>query len=409
MTIEQKAEAPARPARVVTPELSLLTACQFLYYGGLAVDLTLTAVVGLQLAPTLALATVPLTVMSIVATIASYFAGTLSVRFGHRSILIAGASIATIGGLISMWAVLIDSFALLCAGTAVVGLYKATGGYFRYLAADRAPTGARTRALSIVLCGGVAAAVVGPWAATGTSELMSVLYAGSYLLVAGLAAAVVFLMLFVRPGAKPAPGDDNAAAVSIRGVIRTTDFRTAFLLLASASGVMTLLMAMGPIGNAHAGHSAASGALMIQWHMVGMFAPSLFSGRLTTKWGGHRSALVGAGTLLAGTRVGVLNPDPRGFTLSRGLIGVGWNFLYVAGSNYVVRCYPAGKGGRVQGAIEASVGAVGATASLASAAIFQVLGWQGTNFAALAVCTALVGWLVIRARALGATPASAEV
>lgn len=217
--VTQTAPAPpAVPAADAIPGLWILTACQFLYYGGLSVDLTLTAIVGLSLAPTVALATVPLTAMSVTAMAASYYAGTLSARFGHRRMLIVGGLAATVGGLVTMTAIMAHSFVWMCVGTAIVGLYKATGGYFRYLAADRAPDGQRTRALSLVLLGGVAAAAIGPWAATSASHLFSTMYAGSYLMVTVLAAAVVVLMLWLRPvpiGARPdAPQAVGAAPTS---------------------------------------------------------------------------------------------------------------------------------------------------------------------------------------------------
>ncbi|MFJ8581026.1 MFS transporter [Micromonospora sp. NPDC093277] len=393
-------EAPtAERAQILTTDLSILTACQFLYYVGLAVDLTLTAVVGLHLAPRTALATVPLTLMTIVATIASYFAGSLSVRWGHRQVLLVGAVCAVVGGLISAWATMTHSFGMLCVGTAVVGLYKATGGYFRYLAADRAPADGRARALSIVLCGGLAAAIVGPWAATATSGLLKAQFAGSYLLVSFLAAAVVLLVSRIRErqkigGDAPKPA---VKAVPIRAAMVTQDFRSAFLLLGTASVAMTMLMAMGPIGSNHAGHTLTASALMIQWHMVGMFGPSLFSGSVTTRWGPQWTGLLGAGVLAAGGVVGALGESVLLFTVSLALVGVGWNFLFIAGTTYVVRCYPQGAGGRVQGAVEASVGVLGATASLSAPAVFAAAGWQGTNVVTAVLAGILLVWLATSA------------
>lgn len=383
--------------RVLSKDLVILTACQFLYYVGLAVDLTLTAIVGLHLAPTTALATVPLTIMSVVATVASYFAGTLSVRFGHRTVLLCGAVLAVIGGLLSMFAAMTQSFVLLCVGTAVVGMYKATGGYFRYLAADRAPADGRAKALSIVLCGGVLAAFIGPWAATASSGVFTDEFAGAYLLVALLAVAVIGLVLTIRPTHKPADGSPKPKIepVSIRSAAATSDFKTAVALLGTASVVMTMLMAMGPIGSQHAGHSLAASALMIQWHMVGMFGPSLFSGAITTRWGAQWTSMLGAAFFAIGAVVGSLGVGMVTFTIALGLIGVGWNFLYVSGSSYVVRTYPAGAGGRVQGTVEASVGLLGATASLSSAAVFAGLGWQGANIVAALLSIALLVWLAV--------------
>ncbi|MGY0064542.1 MFS transporter [Streptomyces sp. LZ34] len=382
----------------------LLTICQFLYYAGVSVDLTLTAVVGLEMAPSAALATAPLTLMTVTGTIASYATGMLSARYGHRAVLAVGACIAVAGGLVSMLAVQADSFLTLCVGTGMVGVYRSTGGYFRFLAADLVPKASRTRALSTVLCGGVAAAIIGPWAATESSGLMGAEFAGSYLLVSCLAFAVVPVILAVRRGSprptEAAPDaeeeeEETAQATRVRDVVHTSDFRRAFCLLAVSTGVMTMLMAVGPIGSKHAGHSLSQGAMVIQWHMVGMFAPALFSGRLTTAWGPRWTGMLGASLLVTGAGIGSLGTGMTFFLLSLGLVGVGWNLTYVSGSAYAVRCYPQGKGGRVQATIEGSTACVGATSSFSANMVFSQLGWTGTNLAALVLPLILCIWLAV--------------
>lgn len=409
------AEAP-RPAAKETRRLGrpvyLLTICQFLYYAGVSVDLTLTAVVGLEMAPAAALATLPLTLMTVTGTIASYATGMLSARYGHRAVLAVGACIAVAGGLVSMLAVQADSFFTLCVGTGMVGVYRSTGGYFRFLAADLVPEASRARALSTVLCGGVAAAIVGPLAATESSGLMGAQFAGSYLLVSCLAFAVVPVILAVRPAsprtteADPEAEEETAGATRVRDVVHTSDFRRAFCLLAVSTGVMTMLMAVGPIGSKHAGHSLSQGAMVIQWHMVGMFAPALFSGRLTTAWGPRWTGMLGAFLLVTGAGIGSLSTGMTAFMLSLGLVGVGWNLTYVSGSAYAVRCYPRGKGGRVQATIEGSTACVGAMASLSANMVFSQMGWAGTNLAALVLPLILCMWLAV-ARSPEREPATA--
>ncbi|MET7996133.1 MFS transporter [Amycolatopsis sp. NPDC005232] len=385
--VEPKAPGRTRIGR----DLWILTFCQFLYYGGTSVDLTLTAVVGLHLAPTPALATAPLTAMTTVAVIASYGTGVLAARFGHRQVLAVGAFLAVVGGLVSVYATITGSFWVLCAGTAIVGLYKATGGYFRYLATDLAPEHQRERALSIVLTGGVLAAIIGPLAATWASDLFRAEFAGSYLLVAILGAVTVPLVMAVRSPARRRAATAVAAAattaaavvqVRVRDVVRTSNFVVAFALLAVSGGVMTLLMAVGPIGSEHAGHTLGEGAMVIQWHLIGMFAPSLISGKLVSRWGADRTGLIGAAVLLAGAVVGASGLGLTAFTVSLGLVGVGWNLLYVAGTAFVIRTYPAGGGGRVQGVMEATTAVVSGAASFSASPIFLSLGWQGTNVAA---------------------------
>lgn len=393
-TPDGEQEAARRAGR---RNLALLTCCQFLFYMGLGVDLTLTAIVGLSLAPSPALATLPLTLMSAAAMIANFSAGLLSTRFGHRRVLMAGALLAVIGGLVSMRGIQTGNFAVLCLGTAIVGAYKATGGYFRYLASDTAAPGRRERSISVLLCGGVVAAILGPLAATACSDLLGTRYAGSYLLVAALAAGVIPLVLGVRENTHRGAGPKGRTeAVRIRAAVRTGDFRTAYAVITVAGCIMTLLMAAGPLGSAHAGHSQAQGAMVIQWHMVGMFAPALFSGWINTSLGARRTAILGSAILAAGALTGVSSTGLAAFVVSLALVGVGWNFLYVAGSSYVVRCYPPGAGGRVQAVLEGGTGIFVTASSFSSSILFTGLGWQVLSSVAALPPLALCLWLSLR-------------
>ncbi|KOT31426.1 hypothetical protein ADK41_30950 [Streptomyces caelestis] len=372
--------------------LVLLTICQFLYYMGMGVDLTLTAVVGLQLAPTPVLATLPLTIMGTAAMVANFSAGLLSNRFGHRRVAAGGAATAVAGGLVSMFGIRSGDFTTLCLGTGLVGLYKATGGYFRYLAADSVPKARRERAVSVLLCGGVLAAFVGPWAAEACAGLLDTEYAGSYLLVSVLAVAVIPPVLAVRDR----PTDEEQPPpppVRVRTAARTREFRTAFAVLTVAGCVMTLLMSAGPLGSRHAGHPDSAGAFIIQVHMVGMFAPSFFSGWLNTVLGPRRNAVLGSALLAAGALVGAVHSGVAAFVVALALIGVGWNFLYVAGSTFVVRCYPPHAGGRVQATVEGGTGVFITASSFVSGYLFTALGWQVLSTLAALLPLLLCLWL----------------
>ncbi|MET1074876.1 MAG: hypothetical protein ABWY11_19665, partial [Umezawaea sp.] len=173
----------------------LLVACQAFYFMGVSIDLTLTAIAGLSLAPTPALATLPLAAITIVGTLCSVAAGLLASRFGYIAVMVGGAVTAMVGAVLSVVAVSTHSFWLLCAGTGLVGAYRSTGGYIRYMAADRAPDGQRERALSFILYGGLIAAFAGPFVATTSSDFLGAQYAGAYLMVGVYALANVPLLL----------------------------------------------------------------------------------------------------------------------------------------------------------------------------------------------------------------------
>ena len=186
-----------------------------------------------------------------------------------------------IGGLISVLAVLQGSFLLLCLGTAIVGAYTATGGYVRFLAADLAPAGKQEQALSTVMYGGLIAAFVGPFAALAASHLFNTEFVGAYLLVAAIGAVAIPLALSVsrEPVAvhEDTSAEDWPGPVTLREARKNPDFIAALIILPIAAALMTLVMAIGPLASDHAGHSETTGTAMIQWHLVGMFAPALFS------------------------------------------------------------------------------------------------------------------------------------
>ncbi|WP_328914167.1 MULTISPECIES: MFS transporter [unclassified Streptomyces] len=378
-----------RPAvRRRPPDLGLLTACQTLYQIAVSVDLTLTAIVGMRLAPTMALATLPLTLITVIGAVAAAAAGVLIPRFGYRAVMLAGSGAAVIGGCASAAAVHSRSFPLLCVGTSLVGLHKASGAYYRYLAADRAVPARRGRALATVLAGGVVAALAGPFLATESSMWFSTEFIGSYLVVSLASALVLPLiaLLSATPG-EPAnsPARLRPPPAPLRPALGTVPFRRGLAALGYGGTVMTLLMATGPMGSQQAGHTVAQGAMVIQWHMVGMFAPSWFTGRLSTRFGPRAVALAGALVLVAGTAVGAAGTAMPLLMAALGLVGVGWNLLYVAGSGFVVQCYPQGRGSRIQSAVEGATACVSAAASLSAGYLFTRIGWSGANLAMLAL------------------------
>lgn len=264
----------------------LLVACQTFYFMGISIDLTLTGVVGLALAPTPALATLPLATITIAGTVCSFIAGFLTASIGYVRVMITGAIAAMVGAALSVIAVSTHDFPLLCCGTALVGAYRSTGGYIRYMAADRAPSGQRERVLSFVLYGGLLAAFIGPFVATTSSAFFGAQYAGSYFMVGVYAMLNIPLLLAIRASGVRAKTDgEKPVPVPLAEVRGTRQFITGLLALAGSGAMMTMIMAVGPLGSQHAGHSSSMGATIIQWHLVGMFAPAVFSGNIVARIG----------------------------------------------------------------------------------------------------------------------------
>jgi MFS family permease len=387
----------------------LLVACQTFYFMGISIDLTLTAIVGLSLAPTPALATLPLATITIAGTLCSFVAGLLTQRIGYVRVMITGAVAAVAGAGLSVMAVSTHSFWLLCCGTALVGTYRSTGGYIRYMAADRAPMGQRERVLSFVLYGGLLAAFIGPFVATTSSGFFTAQYAGAYFMVGVYAMLNIPLLLAIRASGVRAKIDgEKLEPVPLSAVKGTKEFLTGLLALAGAGAMMTMIMAVGPLGSQHAGHSAGMGAAIIQWHLVGMFAPAVVSGNIVAKIGPSRTAVIGAALFVAAAVSGVTGDGFVHFLLALTFNGIGWNFLYLSGTTLLIRCYPRGRGGRIQAVAEGIGSVTGVAASLSASTVFYFLGWQGTNIPVLAIAMALLVILFIAARSSSAAPPAAD-
>ncbi len=378
-------------------DLTLLFGAQTVYTMQVSIDLTLSALTGLALAPVPALATLPLSLVMASGVLCSLAAGYLTARWGYRRVMAVGALGAIAGGIFSLLAVLWGSFPVLCLGMVLMGVYRSTGGYVRFLAADLAKPGAVGRTLGIVLSGGLIAAFAGPFVALWASELWTVRFAGSFALVAILGVVALPLPLFVsrepvdttRSGGRP---------TAIATAVKSPDFRTAVVVLSLSGALMTLVMAVGPLASVHAGHSEAEGASLIQWHLVAMFAPSLFVGELLRRWGSMRVAMLGALATSLGAVAGFGGTGMPFMLAALVLAGLGWNLLFLAGSALLVRSYKPGTGGRVQAITEGGTGLITVLASFGAAAVFNLLGWRLTNVPVLLLSVALLFGLLVRSK-----------
>ena len=376
-----------------------LIAAQACYYMIVGIDLTLTGLVGMSLAPSPALMTLPLSLIVLVGTACSFLAGHAASHFGYRPVMVVGALTAIIGGVLSAIAVASHSFTLFCVGTALTGGYRAVGGFLRFVASEYAPPAKRERALSLVMYGGIIAAALGPFAAIAASQVASQPYVGSCLLI-GLLGVLALILAASMPPATGGGVEVGKPAIQIRDRIANPQFQQAVLVLAGSGLVMTLVMAAGPLANDHAGHGPASGAAMIQWHLIGMFAPSTLSALLLKRFGTIMTNVAGCIIMASGCAMGTVSSTGWTMTATMMLVGVGWNILFVAGSALLLQSYPQGRGAKLQGFTDGTTAAISATGSFAAASLLQCLGWGGINILSLATTLsllALVVWLTIRA------------
>ena len=388
----------------------VLALCQALYTSSVSIDLTLTGLVGYTLADDKAFATLPFSLITVAAALTTIFASFLMARIGRRAGFVLGAAVGAAGGAISVHAIFAHSFWMFCCGTATVGVFQAFAQYYRLAAADAVDTHAKSRAISTVLTGGVIAAVLGPALAAWSRDwLAPVTFAGSYALVTLLGLCSMALVLLAYRNVAPVSAQhsstqqDTAAPRPLLRIVTQPIFVAALANNAIGYMVMMFVMTATPIAAVACGHTIGDGARIIQWHLVGMFAPSFFAARLIARFGVLR--IIGAGIALSAAcgAIALTATDLPHFYAALACLGVGWNFMFVGGSTLLAQSYRANERAKTQATSEFTTFACSALASLTAGQLLSRFGWAVVNtsiFPALAVAAcATLGYAWSRARA----------
>ncbi|MBR0669603.1 MFS transporter [Roseomonas soli] len=361
------------------------------------------AIVGNMLAPDKALATLPISIFVVGMAACTLPAGAIARRHGRRAAFLAGTGCGVLVGLISALAVLLGSFWLFCLGTFFGGAYAAVVLSFRFAAADGVPAARRPRALSLVMAGGVFAGVIGPQLVTHTMYLwMPHLFAATFLAQAGVAALCALVLLGVR---LPMPSAAEMAAGRPLSVIaRQPRFITAVICGVVSYLLMNFLMTAAPLAMRLCGLSQESANLGLQWHVIAMYAPSFFTGRLITRFGAPRVVTAGLALIAASAVTGLFGQDVGHFWGSLILLGLGWNFGFVGASALVLECHRPEERTRVQSLNDFIVFGTMALGSFASGGLLTVYGWDTVlwvSFAPLGLAVAALA-MTSAARRAGA-------
>ncbi|GMA26471.1 MFS transporter [Luteimicrobium album] len=366
---------------------------------GTTVDLTLTGVVGARLAPTRVLATVPFSLIPVAAVVATFVWSRAIGRAGYRRAFAVAPAFAVAAGLVSARAVQLDLFWLFCVGTALVGVYQAGTGYYRYAAAESWPA-ARARAVSTVLAGGLVAALVGPFLATALAHTTATPYVASYLLVAAAGLAALAWNAFLPRGLAGLGRAPAAVAVpdaATADVARPTAalWRQPVLLggvgaASLAAFAMMSMMTAGPLAGTDMGHSADQAALAVQLHMVGMYAPGFVVARWIGRFGERRVALLGTAVIVVAGAAAAVSPSMPAFLVAMTAVGVGWNLAFSGGSAMVAASYRPAERGRVQPVAELVTTTAQVAGALSAGALATRSGWPALGLA-VALASLAVG------------------
>jgi MFS family permease len=393
----------------------VLSLCQGLFTCAISIDLTLTGLTGYQLAPDKALATLPFAMITVAGALSTLFASFLLQRLGRQLGFALGALSCACGGAISVWSVFHADFWTFCLGTAAVGVFQAFAQYYRLAAADSVEGAAKSKAISTVLAGGVIAAILGPALAAWSKDLFpAALFAGAYLMVAilGLVSAALLLAAYRDIEAGPAAASTAAEepARPLGAIVRQPIFVASVANNVVGSVAMMFVMTAAPLAAVACRHSIDDGANIIQWHLVGMFAPSFFAGALIARFGLPSILLAGMALNLACVAAAVSSTSLIAFYIALLCLGIGWNFMFVGGTTLLAQSYRPAERAKTQGVAELMRYAATAIATLAAGPVLQALGWSSLNMAILPViCIAAamtLWWMLAQRRSLVATSAA---
>jgi MFS family permease len=363
-----------------------LATAQAIHMSAQSITTVIAGLIGYSLAPDKTLATMPFSAQVVGTLLMTIPASLILKRIGRKRGFTLGALIGCVGALVGMAAVFRADFWLLSIGHLIFGFSVPFQGYYRFAAADSAPPGWQSRAISWTLAGGVIAAFAGPNLATWSREWFSpVLFGGCYLAMACLTLMLALTLQWLRLP-PPRPIEAGRAAPPARPLRRILSQPKAVAAVISAAvgfSSMTFLMVATPLAMVECDFGFADAAFVIQWHALAMFGPSFFTGSLIARFGAPSVILAGLVANLLCLSMTLSGVDLHNFLAGLVLLGIGWNFMYIAGTALLTQCYTSSEWEKTQSANDFLVYAMVAAASFASGAAQAALGWTAVNLSLL--------------------------
>jgi MFS family permease len=382
----------------------VLSGCQATLQTSGATMIAVTGLAGLALAPDKSLATVPLTCYVLGSAATTIPASLLMKAIGRRAGFQSGAGIGMLGAIVCAIAMYVASFWLLCAGMFVMGMYTAFGKYYRFAAADAAKVDFRAKAISLTLAGGIVGGIVGPEMAKHTTDLVAGhQYLGSYLSLIAVC-LVAGLMLIGLDIPTLSESERKNPGRPLAEIMRQPVFIVAALAAMLSYGIMNLLMTSTPLAMRAHDHHFSDAAFVLEWHIIGMYAPSFFTGSLIQRFGVLPVIVAGIFLNLVCILVALAGTDLANFWLALFLLGVGWNFMYVGGSALLTECYAPVERAKTQAANDFMVFATMAVSSASSGLLLNKSGWQAVNYGSIPfmlLALAATVWLIWQRRSGG--------
>lgn len=362
--------------------IGLLCATQALLFTNNTILISINGLAGYALASDKSMATLPVTGYVVGAALTTLPVSQLMRRVGRVNGFSIGTLIGILGALVCGLAVWMHQFWLLCFGTLVMGIYNASGQYYRFAAADVATADFKSKAISLVMAGGLVGGILGPQTSKMTKDLLPAEFLGSYLVLIGFCTVALALQRMMDiPRLSESEQKDQGRPLS--QIARQPSFIVAVLCGMVGYGVMNLLMTATPLAMKSCAHPFSEAAFVIQWHVIAMFAPSFFTGTLIKRFGVRTILFTGVLLSLCCVAIALSGVDVMHFWVALMLVGVGWNFMYLGGTTLLTETHSAAEKAKVQGANDMAIFITMAVSSASSGWLFTARGWEVMNYGAI--------------------------
>ena len=399
--------APASPAHDdsrAKRNVAVLVSAQAILGAQMPLIFTVGGLAGLMIAPSPALATIPISLIVFGSMTTATWLSALMQRYGRRLGFVVGAMGGAAGAGVSAWGLWIDSFALFLIGSYLTGIYMSAQGFYRFAATDTAYEAFRPKAISYVMAGGLLSALVGPQLVKLSVDATVIPFVGSYafVVVINLVGAWLFAFLDVPKPAAPKPGD--AKGRSRMELLRDPKIAVAVICGMVSYALMNLMMTSTPLAVVGCGFTTGNAADIVSAHVIAMYAPSFFTGHLIARFGAMRIVALGLALLAAAGVVALSGVALTQFFISLILLGVGWNFGFIGATAMLTQAHAPEERGRVQGMNDFLVFGCVTFASLSSGLMMSFgddvqTGWTAVNLAMLPfliLAGAALIWLALR-------------
>lgn len=383
-------------------QVFLLASAQAFFKTVYVAVMTIGGLAGAAISGSTRWATLPIASMFLGTALMMFPASLWMAKVGRRTGFLGGAILGTVGGLVACLGILENSLFTLAAGTLLIGCYQAFAQFYRFAASEITDTSFRPRAISLVLAGGVAAALIGPTLAQVGGSLLHPEYLGSFLIIAVLCLVSVGILhgFHVPPMYALVTGKDTPSRPWL-DIISQPTYLIALFGGATSYGIMILAMTATPLAMLYHSHDLGTATAVIQLHVLAMFLPSFFTGALITQFGVLRVMLAGALLFVGHILLTLTGTSWMSFMSSLILLGIGWNFMYIGSTTLLTSTYSPREKTRAQATNDMVIFIVGVLCSFSSGWLLEVLGWSTMNLILLpwlAFSVLSLLWLGMRQR-----------